>query len=48
MLITLFNTNFVTSQLCGVMSFKLKINLKYTFFVHTGFAVVGRIFSIHD
>jgi len=43
-LIALQNSNFVTSQLCGVMSVKLKINLKHTFFVHTVFAVVGRLF----
>jgi len=40
-LIALQTTNFVTSQLNGVMSIKLKINLKHTFFVHTEFAVVG-------
>jgi len=31
-------------ELCDVMSVKLKINLKHTFFVHTGFTIVGRSF----
>jgi len=42
------NTDFVMSQLCDIMSIKLKINLKHTFFVHTAFAIVGQFFSVHN